>query len=64
MNEEKVQALLDLLLLPVQDRPDLENFDAGFDRFCLAGDFARLMEAEAELQEAIRRWKAPEPANA
>ena len=55
MDEEKVQALLDLLLLPVADRPDLKNYDASFDRLELVGRLARIMGAGEELGEALRR---------
>ena len=56
MREEIVEALLRLRLLPVKDRPDLEEYDASFEQLQLMGLFAHLLGAKEELGEALRRY--------
>jgi hypothetical protein len=50
MRDEIVDILLRLRTLRVIDDPDEE-----FDRLCLMGDVARLLDAQAELGEALLR---------
>ena len=53
MREKVIQALLDLRMLPVNPGPDFGN---DFDRLQLMGRFARLLDAEEELGEALLRF--------
>ena len=53
--EERIALLLRLVFLPVQDRPDLGEFDASFEKLRLAGEFGRLLLSEDDFAEFLRR---------